>query len=368
MNRILFLCLFMAITPCLAFSDMIYLKMGEIEGIIEKEDQNTVVLNIGAGTITLEKKDIKYIQRYIPSEQNELKERWKYKYFTRPEFIPAYLQDIAIEFNRLEGLRDAAIKAKIEQDKASEEIKRLDNELKELQANLAGASNRLASCKPKDNQKEYNSLVEEFNSLVAKIKLLEYNKDGLHKQLGALDKKTTEYVNDLNLFRKKFKDVYAALGEESKEQNRYFFAGINKKLNELDNDFTRHVIDYDRHGSNIVVEAVLNDLVKAHLVVDTGASLVIISSEIADKLGLDTGRKESFILVTLADGREIKANPVILESLKVKDAELKNVRAAVLENKAPTQKDGLLGMSFLENFVAKIDAKGNRLILEEFNP
>ncbi len=367
--RLLFLCLFMASVPSLAFSDMVYLKnKSAIEGIIEKEDENKVTLNMGYGNIALEKKDIEYIDRYNLREQAELRNRWHSQYFTRPEFIPAYLQDIAIEFNKLGGLRDSAIKGKIEQDKASEEIKRLEDELKELQANLAGASDKLTWLKPEDEQKEYNSLVEEFNTLVAKIKLFEYNKDVLQKQVGALDKKTTGYINDFNLFRKKFSDVYAALGEESKEQNRYFFKGINKKLNELDNDFTRHLIDYEPYGSHIVVEALLNDWVKAHLVVDTGASLVIISQEIADKLGLNISKEESSILVTLADGREVMATPVILESLKVKDAELKNVRAAVLKSKAPAPEDGLLGMSFLENFLLSLDVRANRLILEEFYP
>lgn len=359
----------MASVPSLSFSDMVYLKnKSAIEGIIEKEDENRVTLNMGYGNIALEKKDIEYIDRYNLKEQAELRNRWHSQYFTRPEFIPAYLQDIAIEFNKLGGLRDSAIKAKTEQDKASEEIKRLEDELKELEASLAGASDKLTRLKPEDKQKEYNSLVEEFNALVAKIKLLEYNRDALHKQVGALDKKTTGYINDFNLFRKKFRDVYAALGEEAKEQNRYFFKGINKKLSELDNDFTRHLIDYEPYGSHIVVEALLNDWVKAHLVVDTGASLVTISQEIADKLGLATGGKESFILVTLADGKEVKATPVILESLKVKDVELKHVRAAVLKSKAPAPEDGLLGMSFLENFLLSLDVKANRLILEEFYP
>jgi clan AA aspartic protease (TIGR02281 family) len=359
----------MALTPSLTFSDMIYLKnKSTIEGIIEKEDENKITLNMGYGKLALLKKDIEYIDRYNLKEETELRNRWHSQYFTRPEFIPAYLQDIAIEFNKLGGLRDAAIKAKLGKDKTAEEIKRLENELKESEVNLAGVSDKLTRLKPEDNQKEYNSLVEEFNSLVAKIKLLEYNKDGLHKQIGALDKKTTGYLNDFNLFRKKFRDIYETLGEGAKEQNRYFFAGINKKLNELDNDFTRHAIDYDRYGSNIVVEALLNDWVKARLVVDTGASLVIISGEVADKLGLNLNKEEPSLIVTLADGREVKANPVILESLKVKDAELKNVRAAVLKDKVPTQDDGLLGMSFLENFLLSLDVRTNRLILEEFYP
>ena len=60
----------------------------------------------------------------------------------------------------------------------------------------------------------------------------------------------------------------------------------------------------------------------------------------------------------------IKAKPILLESVKVGDAEVKNVQAAILEKEAIGGVDGLLGMSFLSNFVIKVDSADNRLILE----
>ena len=364
---ILFSCLSGFISPP-AFSDMVYLKnKNNIEGIIEKEGETTVILNIGCGKITLEKKDIQNIYRYSPQEQEDLKKRWRYQYFAHPEFIPENLKDIAQDFNNLENERGVAIESKRATEQSKEKIEGLENELEKLNANLAQVSAKLSGLKAEDNVKEYNSLVEESNSLLAQINLDEYNKEALKKQLITLDKNISGYINDLRLFKKKLDERRGALSKETKEESKYFFDGVKRKIDGMESDFTKHIVDYNRRGSSIIVEALLNDLVKANLILDTGASLVVISPEIMDKLGLDI-KKGVPILTTLADGRKVKAKLVILESIKVKGVEVKNVQAAVLENQETTTEDGLLGMSFLENFMLKIDAKDNKLILEEFNP
>jgi len=350
---------------------MIYIKNMEnnIEGIVEREDINSVVFNIGCGMITLGKKDIKYIRRYAPAEQNALRERWKYKYFTRPEFIPDNLKDLAREFNNLGTIRYAAIENKREKDRTVKQIEGKELELQELNAKLATTSDNLIATKPKEDLEKYNGLVNELNLLVAKIKSIEYNKSLLQRELITLDKKVSGYINEFLVFRKRFMDQYDAVDEKSKEQNRPFFEGVKKELSLMESNFTKHTIDFNRYGLGIMVDAVLNRLLKANLIVDTGASVMVISKEIADKLGLNFTTKESAtILVSLADGSKVKAYPTILESVKVGDVEVKNVRTAVLQNSQATEEDGLLGMSFLEKFVIRIDAKSNKLILEEFSP
>lgn len=363
------LCLIYSIPP-LAYSDRVYLKNKDtnIEGIIEKEDEKTVVLNIGYGTITFNKSELKYIQRYASNEQDELRERWKYKYFMRPEFIPDNLKDVARDFKELETIRNIAVQNKREGDKAVRQIEGLDNELKELNANLSILSDKLSATKPEDGLEKYNALVSDFNSSVAKIKSAEYSKAEFQKELGLLDKKVFGYINDFRMFRNSFLERHNLADEKTRLQNRHFFEGVKKELNLMEKDFTKHIIDFNKDGLGIIVEAVLEKKVKASLIVDTGASLTVISKEVADRLGLNLTDKESTIAVTLADGSRIKAYPMILASVKVADLEVKNVKAAVLQNSQDTPEDGLLGMSFLENFVIRIDAKSNKLILEEFNP
>ena len=369
-RKLLFFGLFSFILTS-AFADMVYLKnKNNIEGIIEKEDENRIILNIGYGEITIERKDIDNIYRSTEQEQRALRKTWSSKYFTRPEFIPESLRAMAKDFNELEDIRAKAIENKRTKDKSKDKISKLENELEKLGAELAKVSAKITQFKPEDNLGEYNSLVEESNSLLAQIRLNEYNKDIFQKQIVVLDKEVSGYFNDLSLFKKKFKQAYADLSKDtSNKDGSYFFEGVKKKLEEMDKDFTGHKIDYSRLGPHIIVNALLNNLVKAELIVDTGASLVVISQQIADKLGLELKdkEKERILLVTLADGTKVEAKAVLLKSIKVGEVEVENVPTAVL-NREVTSEDGLLGMSFLEKFLVSIDPKENRLILEEFNP
>lgn len=122
---------------------------------------------------------------------------------------------------------------------------------------------------------------------------------------------------------------------------------------------------YPEHG-HIMVNAVLNRRVAVSLLLDTGASLVVLPNNIAKKLGINTNEKEARVELQLADGRKVNASYVLLETIKVQDVEAKNVDAAVLLDDVSEIgfKDGLLGMSFLNRFNFKVDQKSKRLILE----
>jgi len=128
-------------------------------------------------------------------------------------------------------------------------------------------------------------------------------------------------------------------------------------------------VSMDTQSGHITVVTLLNKKVKANLILDTGASFMLLSSEIANKLGMDTKPRAGDIMVEmiLADGRKIEGRRIVLESVSVEDSELKRVEAALLpqSESGAVPGDGLLGMSFLKNFSFKIDQKNNTLILEK---
>lgn len=124
----------------------------------------------------------------------------------------------------------------------------------------------------------------------------------------------------------------------------------------------------DKLSGHLTVETTLNKKVKANLVLDTGSSLVVLSSKIATSLGIDVSSQSSDVVeLTLADSRKVKAIRVILDSVSVQGSEIEKVEAAVLpeQDNSVLTRDGLLGMSFLKNFIFKIDQKNDKLVLEK---
>ncbi|MFA5410582.1 MAG: retropepsin-like aspartic protease [Candidatus Omnitrophota bacterium] len=124
-------------------------------------------------------------------------------------------------------------------------------------------------------------------------------------------------------------------------------------------------VSVDKEQGQIVVNALLNGKARASLVLDTGASLILLTKNIARALGIAMDEKARSVELQMADGSKTKAQYVILESVKIEGVEAESVGAAILWDtpKDPSFKDGLLGMSFLSRFNFTVDHKNEKLIL-----
>jgi len=145
-------------------------------------------------------------------------------------------------------------------------------------------------------------------------------------------------------------------------------AQVRAREAELRREYEPKQINMDKQSGHVVVTTLLNNKVKANLFLDTGASLILLSRKVADNLGVGANGKEGTpIELIMADGRRENAKMIILDSVKVQDAEVRNVEAAILPDResAAMPEDGLLGMSFLKKFNFKIDQKNDKLILEK---
>ncbi|MDD5079339.1 MAG: TIGR02281 family clan AA aspartic protease [Candidatus Omnitrophica bacterium] len=120
-----------------------------------------------------------------------------------------------------------------------------------------------------------------------------------------------------------------------------------------------------RQAGHIVVPAMLNRKVAVSLLVDTGASIIVLSKAAGDKLDIKPDAAAPIVKLRVADGREVGARYVGLESVIVDSQEEKNVEAAILmDDNASIVFDGVLGMSFLSRLNFRFDNKNNKLILE----
>ncbi len=116
-----------------------------------------------------------------------------------------------------------------------------------------------------------------------------------------------------------------------------------------------------RHArGNWFAEVRLNDTRTARFVVDTGASLCVVSPEVAADLGVRPGPRPEMVPMQVVGGITAGAR-VTLASMQVGDAEVENV-AAVIHSIGPGI-DGLLGNSFLGRFTVTLDPDKGVLVL-----
>ncbi|MFZ0606553.1 MAG: TIGR02281 family clan AA aspartic protease [Xanthobacteraceae bacterium] len=129
-----------------------------------------------------------------------------------------------------------------------------------------------------------------------------------------------------------------------------------------------HVISHGRtvevarsNGGDFAITAQING-VRAHMVLDTGASSVVLTQSDAKAAGLPIDLLDYSVSIDTANGRT-RAAPVTLDRVAVGSLEEKSVEALVVQ---PGQLQmSLLGMSFL-NRLQSWQVVGDRLVLKGY--
>lgn len=110
----------------------------------------------------------------------------------------------------------------------------------------------------------------------------------------------------------------------------------------------------------MIVQGIINEKegYRVELLLDRAAPLTFIPMGMALQAGLDPEKGDPF--PTLSKGIGVIVPLVELNSLRVGDAEVKNMTVAIHE----VDGRGVLGMDFLSNFKIEIDDSQNQIILE----
>jgi clan AA aspartic protease (TIGR02281 family) len=117
-------------------------------------------------------------------------------------------------------------------------------------------------------------------------------------------------------------------------------------------------IPFERAGSLMRVDAVVNDELTVPFLVDTGASGVSLSADVADRLGIRIDERTPRTWVRTANGL-IDRPLVEIRSVQIGEARVESLLATV----NPSLEIGLLGGAFLNNFVYSVDAAAGMLSL-----
>jgi clan AA aspartic protease (TIGR02281 family) len=115
-----------------------------------------------------------------------------------------------------------------------------------------------------------------------------------------------------------------------------------------------------RRHELLLVEVLLNNKVARNFIVDSGASFTLISRQTANELGLTIDDETPIIPVSTVN--DVILTPLVtLRSLRVGNAEVENVEALVYT--MPSDKQGLLGNSFLNKFKVVLDSINAKMTL-----
>jgi clan AA aspartic protease (TIGR02281 family) len=119
-----------------------------------------------------------------------------------------------------------------------------------------------------------------------------------------------------------------------------------------------------RAGRSLVVQAKLNGAREARLIVDTGADITVLSRAVAMDIGLLPSAVVATVTLNTAGG-SVRADVFRVGTVSLGAAEARNVTAAVHDlPDAPAGVDGLLGLTYLDQFLVTVDARKGELHLK----
>jgi aspartyl protease family protein len=110
----------------------------------------------------------------------------------------------------------------------------------------------------------------------------------------------------------------------------------------------------------------LNDRASVMMIVDSGASIVTLSADVAKELGLRPGKNTPVTQMTIADGKTVDAYVMKLDSVRLGPFTVSDVPCVVLP--ATVRGTNLLGGTFLKNFVCRMDLATQELHLTPVGP
>jgi clan AA aspartic protease (TIGR02281 family) len=127
------------------------------------------------------------------------------------------------------------------------------------------------------------------------------------------------------------------------------------------------IIGQRAYGGVLILRAQVDQL-WVRLLVDTGCAITSLTSEAAQRLGLDrshfTGRRTVFT----AAGTTMTVPTGRLGSLRLGAAELRNIEVALVDLPASVNIDGLLGVNVLDRFRVTFEFRRATLVLRPERP
>ncbi len=296
----------------------------------------------------------------------------------------------AVQMRNLQAISKQMVdikKAQKELDTVAANKKAVDASFRELNRNLRDINVQLANPTIAFNRRQ--TLVATNNALVSQLKELESQKDDAQKLVDQARSKLQElestFVGEVLNARENLDKSVVELAQSIKDKNvktaltvlskefgtpesvdvATLFKSLENRIEDLESSFVSEPIPLiDDGGNTRKIAVVVNGKPPIEMVLDSGASIILLPKAAAIQLGINIAADAQEITLQVADGRSIPGRLVLLESVRVGKFEVRDVEAAILDIEQDDN-EPLLGMSFLGNFQFQVKAAENELWLSE---
>lgn len=343
-------------------ADRLMLTNGEVvEGIIEEETDDRILLNIGMGSLTFSKSRIERVVREPPHVNQSLADAWRIRYLDLSE-LPASMQQVAGRFEKLDALRRRAVQARGRLRALTDRIAGLEQLNHADLVRYRDVAAELRRSSKSEDLVRYSELAMEHNELISRMETRRAQVERAREASSQAAEAMIAYSHELVAFREIYARLEPSLRRDADVLGTAWLDRTSAQLTRFDEDFIRMEVPTRHRAGGTLVSVSINGAPPAPLLLDTGASVMTLTESLARRLDVRFDRSASVPLV-LADGREIAGYPVMLRSVRVGDAQAENVKAVVVENGPGDGVEGLLGMSFLHRFEMLFDGTTGNLVL-----
>ena len=352
-----------------ASADVIQLKSGgHVDGTITAEDEKRIILNIGTGTLTIQKNNIASIIHSSGSTTAAVVPAEKRSFVFTDENTPKELLDILHSLHKLEEQRFNAgqtYQRLLALQKTSEQD---DKRFVQLQDQQLALTKELSQPPSRNNNaiKNYNNRVAQLNGMGADILELSKKNEKTHAAIDQCRRDLSDYTATLFMFADQVKQRKQQRSMADAATASSFFAAMNRSLHGYLGETRQVQIPYQQNKHSAQVIAKLNGTISASFVVDTGCTGMTISEKLANKLNLTPMKQQA--TATLANGSTVKCQVARLDSVEVEGMRVNNILVMIMPNSPNNEVDGLLGMSFLMAFNIRLDPTANTVTLTQFAP
>jgi predicted aspartyl protease len=125
---------------------------------------------------------------------------------------------------------------------------------------------------------------------------------------------------------------------------------------------------YEGSAQRVIVSVTFNDTVTAPMILDTGAPGLVISTQLAEKLGI-FGNDEGKVHATAGGiGGSTPSIRTFIDTVQVGGAKDSFIPATIIGSLSSPAYEGLIGMDFMSKYSMKIDSAKRLVVFEALSP